>query len=101
MAELVDAADLKSVGPKRLWGFKSPCSHIRILISSDYEKPDLKADIQTTKYLTSVKRHRDQSKSTFLIAQKPSNSKFPQRERAPRNYFHSLMDKHLEPDEAF
>ncbi len=27
MAELVDAADLKSVGRKRLWGFKSPCSH--------------------------------------------------------------------------
>ncbi len=28
MAELVDAADLKSVGRKRLWGFKSPCSHL-------------------------------------------------------------------------
>ena len=27
MAESVDARDLKSLGPKGLWGFKSPCPH--------------------------------------------------------------------------
>ncbi len=27
MAKLADAADLKSAGPKRLWGFKSPSGH--------------------------------------------------------------------------
>jgi hypothetical protein len=27
MAKLADAADLKSAGPKGLWGFKSPSGH--------------------------------------------------------------------------
>jgi hypothetical protein len=27
MAKLADAADLKSAGPKGLWGFKSPSRH--------------------------------------------------------------------------
>ena len=40
MAKSADAADLKSAGPKGLWGFKSPSGHHRInylaIFSSTY-----------------------------------------------------------------
>jgi hypothetical protein len=34
MAKLADAADLKSAGPKGLWGFKSPSRHQNPLVRS-------------------------------------------------------------------
>ena len=34
MAKSADAADLKSAGPKGLWGFKSPSGHHRLPIKT-------------------------------------------------------------------